>query len=195
MALAGCVVAAAASAAGAMMPLNGVDQQLPTLSPATPRAAPLESRYWRGRLTTGRASARCGTRKPARWTEIWLATRRWRRRRRRPGSFRWGDIELCRCGWRGDTYAPMVSKFQLRNYCPPGVRGAFAICGLEKKLPATSQKISQLSRGRCGGPPHFLAGFLGSAGTGTPQRAPNRRESPAQGAGGLGSGVGLLAWT
>ena len=49
----------------AVMPLNGVDQELPTLSPAPPRAAPLKGRYWRGRWTMGRASARCGTRKSA----------------------------------------------------------------------------------------------------------------------------------
>jgi len=33
----------------AVMPLNGVDQELPTLNPAPPRAAPLEGRYWGGR--------------------------------------------------------------------------------------------------------------------------------------------------
>ena len=172
----------------AVMPLNGVDQELPTLNPATPRAAPLEGGYWGGRWTTGRASARCRTRKSARWTENLRGVVSGRRRGRRPGSLRWGDLELCCWGRRGDMHAPMMSKFQLPNYRPPGVRRAFAICGLEKKL-------RLWARGRCGGPPHFLAGFLGSAGPGTPQRAPNRRESPGGGAGGLGWGVGLLART
>ena len=182
-------------AAGAVMTLNGVDQELPTLNPATPRAAPLEGGYWGGRWTTGRASARCRTRKSARWTENLRGVVSGRRRGRRPGSLRWGDIELCCWGRRGDIHTPMMSKFQLPNYRPPGVRRAFAICGLEKKLAAVARKKLQLSRGRCGPPPHFLAGFLGSAGPGTPQRAPNRRESPGGGAGGLGWGVGLLART
>ena len=139
-----------------------------------------------GLMTMGRASARCGTRKSARWTDNLRGVEAGRRRGRRPRTPQWGDLELCCWGWRGDMYALMVSKFQLRNYRPPGVGGAFAICGLEKKLAAVARKKSQLSRGRCGGPPHFLAGFLGSAGPGTPQRAPNRRESPGGGAGGLG---------
>ena len=68
----GAVLASAGSAMAvrprqpvAMMPLNGVEQELPTLNPAPPRVAPLEGRYWRGRWTMGRASARCGTRKLA----------------------------------------------------------------------------------------------------------------------------------
>ena len=157
-------------AAGAMMPLNGVDQQLPTLSPATPRAAPLEGGHWGGRWTTGRASARCGTRKSARWKEIWLAARRWRGRRRgrRPRTPQWGDLELCCWGWRGDMYALMVSKFRSPNYRPPGVGGAFAICGLEKKVPATGEKFSQQEAG-AGAPRTFWRDFSVRPGQGHPK--------------------------
>ena len=127
----------------AVMPLNGVDQELSTLNPATPRAAPLEGGYWGGRWTTCRASARCRTRKSARWTENLRGVVSGRRRGRRPGSLRWGDLELCCWGRRGDMHAPMMSKFQLPNYRPPGVRRAFAICGLEKKLAAVVRKKQQ----------------------------------------------------
>ena len=133
----------------------------------------------------GRASARCG--RPSIGSSSTCPRAADERDVGLPGKYAQGDIKLCCWGSLRDMHAPTVSKFRARNCRPQAARRTFAKMDLKRSLAARRLASVQLSRGRCGPPPHFLTGFLGSAGPGTPQRGPNRRESPEGGAGGLGS--------
>ena len=146
-----------------------------------------------GPMTMGRASVRCGTRKSARWTENLRGVEAGRRRGRRPRSFQRGDIELCRWGWRGDMYAPMVSKFQWRNYRPPGVRRAFAICGLEEKGSDPDGENFATFKRPVRGPPALSGGISRFGRARDTPKDPEPPRKSGTGCGGAGFGGGALS--
>ena len=87
----------------------------------------------------------------------------------------------------------MVSKFQLRNYRPPGVGRAFAICGLEKKFHVLTGARTATFKRPVRGPPALSGGISRFGRARDTPKGPEPPRKSGRGCGGAGLGGGALS--